>query len=237
MKRIIGVLLLLILTLAIVGCSVENTEIRGEYGNDSESISEDILNDTSDVTGETTSSEVEFSMGNVDGNVYESDFIGIGYKLDEGWSFYDDDQIKELNQLTVDLAGEDYEEIIKNATIVYDMYATDNDQLNNVTVNLEKAGALQIMAVDLEEVMKSTIPIFKSTFENMGYQNVNCETGSVEVDGETLTALHTVAEINGVNMYQTLFQKKCNGYIASIGVTTYFEDRVSNLIENFYWLD
>lgn len=230
MKKIIGFLLLFTLIFTVCGCQNNDIDVRGKYENDTTNVSSDISNDTN-------SSTEEFSLGKITGNVYKSDFIGISYKLDENWTFYNDEQIKELNKIAVDMAGDEVEELLKKANIVYDMYATDGDQVNNININLEKINTSQLLLLDIAENFKTGVPILKDGFKNMGYENINCEIIDVEVDGKTLDALHTTAEINGVNMYQTIFQKKCNGYLASITITTYFEDTISNLIDNFDWTE
>ncbi len=230
MKKTIAFLLLFTLIFTICGCQNNDVDIRGKYEDDTANISSNISN-------ETNSSIEEFSLGKITGNVYKSDFIGISYKLDENWSFYDDEHIKELNKIAVDMAGDEIEELLKKATIIYDMCATDSDQLNNININLEKISPSQLLLLNIAENFKTIAPIIKDGLKNMGYENINYEIVNVEVDGKTLDALHNTAEINGVNVYQTLFQKKCNGYLASITVTTYFNDNFSQLLDNIYWTE
>ncbi|MBQ2896955.1 MAG: hypothetical protein IJE46_01345 [Clostridia bacterium] len=230
MKKTIGFLLLFTLIFTVCGCQNNDIDVRGKYENDTTRVSSDISSDTN-------LSTEEFSLGNITGNVYKNDFIGISYKLDENWTFYNDEQIKELNNITVDMAGDEVEELVKNATIVYDMCATDGDQLNNIIINLEKVSNRKLFSLNIEENLKTLVPILMDGSKNMGYENIDYEIIDVEVDGKMLDALHTTAEINGVNMYQTMFQKKCNGYLASITITTYFYDAISDLIDNFYWTE
>lgn len=229
MKKIIGFLLLFTLVFAVCGCQNNDIDVRGKY--------EDATKVSSNISSDTNSSTEEFSVGDITGSVYKNDFIGISYKLDENWTFYNDEQIKELNNIAVDMAGDEFEELVKNATIVYDMYATDSDQLNNININLEKVSNSKLISLNIAENFKTLIPILEDSSKNMGYENINCEIIDIEVDGKTLDALHTTAEINGVNMYQTIFQKKCNGYLASITITTYFYDAISDLIDNFCWTE
>lgn len=230
MKKAIGFLLLFALIFTVCGCQNNDVDVKGKYENDTTNVSSDISSDTN-------SSTEEFSLGKITGNVYKNDFIGISYKLDENWTFYNDEQIKELNNIAIDMAGDEFEELVKNATIVYDMYATDSDQLNNININLEKVSNTKLLSLNIAGNFKTLIPMLEDSFKNMGYENINCEITSVDVDGKTLDALHTTAEINGVNMYQTIFQKKCNGYLASMTITTYFYDAISDLIDNFYWTE
>lgn len=228
MKKAVGIFLLFAWLVTLCGCQNDDVDIRGKYENDASNFSSDAPKDTN-------ASTEKFSLGKTKANVYESDFIGIRYTLDDNWSFYDDKQIKELNKIAVDLAGDEVEKLLEDATIIYDMYASDSDQLNNININLEKVNISQLVELDIAENFKTLMPILKDSFSNMGYENINLEIGKVEVDGKTLDAIHTTAEINGVNMYQTIFQKKCNGYLASMTVTTFFEDTTADLLDNFRW--
>jgi len=46
-----------------------------------------------------SSQDMELSLGTVTGNKYESEFIGIGYTLPDGWEFYTDEEIKESKRI------------------------------------------------------------------------------------------------------------------------------------------
>ena len=231
-------ILLLLLGLAVSGCGSEEN-VRGDI-----TIEEDAeveISESEETAIEEAETELaeekELSLGVSNGNTYESEFIGIGYQLDEGWGFYTDEQIRELNNVTADLAGEEYQELLSDAEIVYDMFAIDADGLNNVNVNLEKKNLAQILAMDLSEVYENTMPVLESTYENMGGTNFAYEISTVDIAGEELVAAYVSVDINEVPVYQILFMKKCNGYLANVSITNYFEDTTARLLENFYWLD
>lgn len=230
MKKIIVFLLLFTLICTICSCEKKDTDIRGEYA-------KDVSNISSDLSSEINLSTGELSLGKIVGNVYKNTFIGIGYKLDENWSFYDDEQIKELNNIAIDMVGDDINELLKKASLVYDMFATDSDKLNNINIILEKVNNLQLLSLNIADNFNIIAPTLKDGLKNMGYKNINCEIGSVEVDGKILDASHLSAEINDIKMYQTTFQKKCNGYLASITIATYHDNTISDLLNNFYWIE
>ncbi len=225
MKKIIGVLVTVLLMFTVCGCQPDEADVKGTYENSTENVSPDV------------ETEKEFSTGKVNGNVYKNEFIGISYTLDEGWSFYDEERIRETNEMAMDMAGEEYEKIIREADIVYDMCATDSDQLNNININLEKIDNIQLLSLDIAKNFEAIMPTLEETLTNMGCENISHRIDKIEVDGKMVDALFVTADINGVNMYQTLFQKKCNGYLANITVATFFEDITSDLIDNFRWID
>lgn len=178
----------------------------------------------------------ELSLGTVSGSKYESEFIGIGYMLPSGWSFYTEDQIKEMNQYVEDKADQNYLDLIKNADIVYDMMATSSAGTDNVLVTLEKKPAATLDKIDLKQSLETSFKAFKTSFENMGYRNISHEITTVTIDGKGFDAMHINATYGGMKMYQTCIVIKCNGYLATIAFTTFDAAGTAPLLENIYLL-
>lgn len=231
MKRISVLLMVLMLAVTAQGCGSEE-DVRGTITNEAE---EAVMPE--EEISEEDASEAEFSMGNTDGTNYESSFIGLGYQLNEGWSFYTDEQIMELNNATADMAGEEYQELMSEATLIYDMFAADAEGLNNININLEKVNPVQLLALDLSQNFEAAVPTMETAYENMGYSNFVYEVSTAEIDGKEVDTLHITVSINDVNVYQTLFAVKCNGYLANVAVTTYFEDNTAQVLDRIYWVE
>ena len=258
MKKLLAILLALTMIFAFAACGSTPSEddVRGEQNvntteastpadNDANAPSEDATNTpagdtvdtpTEEATEATTenTTEAQFSLGAVQGLNYENKFIGIGCNLPSDWTFYTDEQIRELNNIATDYIGEDFKEAIANAAIVYDMYAHSNDQLKNVNINLEKIDPVTLAMVDLADINKQNESLFKQTFENMGYTNITLEHSSVMIEDETFNCMKTTAEINGIAMYQYLISTKCNGYIANIGITCFGTNQLDDILSYFY---
>lgn len=226
MKKLLVVLLSLFMLFSFVSCGLlDNPEdIRGEQTNNSTGASE------------ATKEEPEFSMGNTEGLTYESKFIGIGCTFDESWTFYDDEKIKELNNVTVDLAGEDFKELMKEATLVYDMFAISSNQIDNVNINLEKINKLTLATMDIKKTMETSYELLEDSLSNMGYTNFAHEISTVEIDGKVFDALTVSSEINGFKIYQKIINIKCNGYLAAIAITASNENTINSILEDFYVL-
>lgn len=217
MKKLLAILMILSVILSLCACAGPGN-IRGEQ------------------SGEDDVKDEEFSLGEVEGLKYESKFIGLGCKLPDDWHFYSDEEIKKLNNMAADMAGKDYQEAIKNASLVYDMFASDDSQMNNINVTLEKVSVVQLATLDLAKNYEKQIPTIKAAFENMGYSNVQCEVSTVKIDGKELTCLRSTAKVAGMTMHQVSFSRKCNGYLAAIAVTAFDKDVLQNLLDAFYWL-
>ncbi len=250
MKKLTAMLLALTMLFAFAACgsTPDEDEVRGEQvvnTTEAPSPSEDVTDaPDADVTDapeidvtdapETDLTEPEFSLGAVEGINYENKFIGIGCNLPSDWAFYTDEQIREINNLAADMAGEDFEEAMKNATIVYDMLATSPDMASNINVNLEKVDPILLAVTDLSDYLEQSIPMIKQGLENMGATVTESEIGTVTIDGIAFDCLRITSNINGLTMCQLLFAIKCNGYIANLAISTTSEVELQEIIDCFY---
>ena len=180
--------------------------------------------------------EPEFTLGTVEGNVYENSFIGIGCTLGSEWTYYSEDKIREINNAAADLAGEDYKQMMENATVVYDMYAGHSNQINTIVVNLEKVDKIQLAVLDLEENLRNTIPSIEQSLGNMGFANITSEIGTVKLGDTDMVCLNVISKVGEFSMYQTLVTIKCNGYLACITFTADSPESIASVISGFYWL-
>jgi len=227
MKKIIVIILCFSMMLSLAACfnSSSEEDIRGNQFS-SEKVPEDSKTENTE----------EFSRGKTENLVYENEFIGIGCALESNWRFYSDEEIMEINNVTAGIAGEEFEEILQEADIIYDMYAINENQLDNINVNLEKMSKLILDSLVIEDALEGNISILKDAFSNMGYSDLQAELDTVNIEGEELTCLYTSGEINGLKMYQKIFSVKCNGYLATFTITTYEENTVDSIIERFYFI-
>lgn len=212
MKKFLICLMACVMLLAMVGCAADKDPYTP--GNKAE--------------------DEEFSLGEVTGKKYESEFIGIGFTLPEGWEFYTDEEIKELNNFVEDKAGQDYLDLLKNATVIYDMAAASPSQTDNVMVTLEKIPNAQLNKLNLAQSLETSFSVVKSSLENMGYRNITHEVTTLTIDGETFTAMNITATLSGMTMRQTSIAIKCNGYLASLAVTTFDAAGTAPLLENIH---
>lgn len=189
-------------------------------------------------TGEQETEFREFVLGSVSGTTYESDSMGLGYRLNDGWTFFSDEEIRQRNNVAAEITGDEYEKLMQEAEVVIDMMAADETELDNINVNFAKVQATpaEMLLLDLTEVYKENLRELRSMYEAMGCQNIDDEIIRVSVDGKQVDAYRITAEINGVQMFQLGFQRKCKEHMATVTVTTFFEDNISRVLENLYWL-
>lgn len=179
----------------------------------------------------------EMKLGTVNGLTWENEFIGIGCTMDDDWTFKTDDEILAMNKLTQDMVTDDLADLLKDADLVYDMAAATGTDLSNMMVTLQKLNSLQLAALNIANELEKSYDISESSLINMGCANLTHSISTITFDGKTFDALVISASISGLTMNQTTFAIKCNGYLASISVTTVGEYDMADLIDNFYVLD
>lgn len=216
MKKYLALFLALTLAVSLCGCF-------GGSGNE-------------DVHGEINppaANEPEFSLGKTEGSVYKNDFLGLGCTLPEGWEFYTDEQILAMNNITGEILDADVAEQLKNANIIYDMMAINAYDGSNINVNLEKFNALQILALDIKASLEAQMGTIKSSYETMGYTDVNVEYQQVTVDGKAYDALVITAKAQEIDISCVVFSFIKGNYMANVSVFTYKPENIDTLLGYF----
>lgn len=268
MKKLLTMMLCTLIILSLAACSKAPTEdeVRGEQITKEATEDKEVVNEEN--ADETTSDEItkedavadeetvdeenveadkveneeeagdDFSLGSTDGLVYESAFIGLGCTLPGDWTFYSDAEIMQLNNYTASVMGEEYEALLKDAQLVYDMYAVDGTGMNSINVTLEKIDNRTLMAIDVADIYSQNATMFEEMYTSMGYSNVKIEQVTFDIEGEEFDGIELSGEINGFVLYQKCFGVKCNGYLASIAITAYNDENITDtIISNFYLID
>lgn len=185
----------------------------------------------------TPQEDATFDFGTTVGGTYENKFIGLGCTLGSDWSYKSDAEIRELNQMTLDMVGDELANQIENAQVLYDMAAYHSNQADNIIVTLEKLTLAQVIATNLETMYEQSGPQVVSALSNMGYANVEWTVTEATVGGKTFAAMKVTSTINEVPMYQLSVATKCGKYIASVAITTFAEDKTQSILDAFYLVD
>lgn len=223
MKKILSLVLAIIMLVGLCSClrDNENDNVRG-----------DIVTQTSSESENEPESEPEFSLGKTANNVYNNDFLGLSCTLSDEWTFYTDEEILQLNNLTAELVDEEIAQSLENANIIYDMYAVQADG-SNININLEKLNALQLISLDIKETLESQIDTIKTAFEGIGYTDINAKYQKVTVDGKEFDALVYDAKIQGIDFYGTVITFRKGNYLANITVSSLQTDKTNEIFSCF----
>lgn len=222
MKKIFSILLIMTLVFCITSCGESKSDVKGSLK-------------TEETDTNNKEEEVDLSLGLAEGNIYENEFLKIGFNLIEGWTFYTEEQIREINNISIDMVDEEIAESLKNANLIYDMYALDSFG-NSVNINLEKLNTVGSAIFSEEEYVNASLETLKDALKSMGFTSVTAEATTVTLAGEKHPAVYVVCANEQLTMYEKIVCKKVGKYMASITIATVFEDNTDTIISQFYAL-
>ena len=228
MKKALCLFLVVMMLVGLCGCffDTDPEDVRGQVNSGSN-------NASTDKNEEPEDKEPEFSIGNVGNSTYTNSFLGLSCTLPAEWVFYTDEQMREMNNIMEDTLDEDVAEQLKNATIVYDMFATVANEGNSINVNMEKFSALQMATLNVKTVLESQIDTIISTYENMGYTNVRVVYEKVTVDGKEFDGLRLSGQIQGIDFYANVFAFTKGNYMANISIFSLLTDKTEEFLGYF----
>ncbi len=223
MKKILSLVLAIIMLVGLCSClgDNENDNVRG-----------DIVTQTSSESESQPESEPQLSLGKTANNTYNNEFLGLSCTLPDEWTFYTDEEILQLNNLTADLVDEEIAKSLENANLIYDMYAMKTDG-SNININLEKLSAVQLIALDIKATLESQIDTIKSAYESIGYTDINIGYQKINVDGKEFDALVLTAKIQGIDFYANVFTFRKGSYLASVTVCSLQTDKIDDILNCF----
>ena len=234
MKKIICMLLSIVIILSLCGCfSGKSNVVDDTLG---EATTEDLTQESSaeEQEEDLQENQSEFSFGQVENNVYTNEFLGLSCALPSDWEFYSEEKILELNNITKEYIDDDYKEQIENATIIYDMFAqTSKDNIKNINVNLEKLNPVQAALLDIKSALEAQKEAIISTYQNMGYTNVQVTFQKVIVDNKEYDSTKIVAKTQGIDFYAMAFTFKKSDYLVNVTVCSAGKDNTSDIFEYF----
>ena len=135
------------------------------------------------------------------------------------------------------MLDEEYAELIANAAVIYDMMAQDAATGSSVIVNLEKANALALAVLDLEDYLNNNTAMLVDALASMGCTVTETKIQDVAFAGTATKGLWIKSSYMGIDMYQLVVPVKCAGYIACVNATTIASDITAELMASFYAID
>lgn len=227
MKKTAMIALMLAALLLLASCAP--TDITGVTsiikGSDSQtdSTASDVQEPVTDLPG----------RGSTDGAVYENASLALGISFDSEWTLYNDAQIAELNGLTEKALGEDYAETVKNADLVYDLYAMRSDG-SSLNLIFENMGILYGTVMNDVSYIDSALPQLETTAAQLGWVIENSEKTTVTAAEQEFHALKLTLNIGGGTLYETVICKKIGNYMAVMTIASVDSNVIDSLIDSFY---
>lgn len=219
MKRLFAFLLSLVLLFSLTGAGTP------VLGGDPEPASD---------SGFTT--EALFSLGTINGDVYENPYIGYGCKL-ENWTYADAEYIAQINNLSGVLMSSDIQKAMRESGAFTEMLATSPDKLSSVTIQYQDITATYgeaFSVISLDTFVELVAPMMPSALEQAGYKDVSVEAGVVKLGGDDHPGFIIHSSYFGMPCYQKEACIKTDDYMVFICVSSFTEDHTDELLSYFY---
>lgn len=239
MKRLLSVILILVIAFAITACG-KNDDTDTSKNKDTE---KSTVEKSTENTEEPTVDDVvdkkfsaEYLLGSTSGDKYENEFLGLGFTLPESFSYKSEQEMRKLNSMTSDIIGEEYEKLVREAELLYAMYAGNPDSSENVNILLQNVDADALKNISVTEYFEKVLPSVKTSLEGLGATDIQHEVGKINIDGTDYDCLEITSKYGEVDLYQTQIVCIKDNYIGTITVTARDEESTKEIYDCFYVL-
>lgn len=204
MKRLSMILLALCLMLALVACGAGNQ--TSSTANTPETTS----------APETENVGTKEIRGKVEGDAYTNDYLNLSIERPQGWAFYTEDQIAEMNGFTTELFEEtDVADIVAEAGQQTDMMMSDGGS-NSLNLIIQPSQSTLETLTD-EQIFQFSEKTVQDQLNAVGWTIDKYEAVTMQVGGEDRSVLHMAITANGVSFdeYQ-IWVRPSGDYMATL---------------------
>lgn len=182
---------------------------------------------------------VAFSAGKIDGRRYTNEYFNIGCELDEKWTVASAEELAALSGVALDAMAqwnvpEMYTEQIKSGATIYEFSASASGGFQTIVVNVTDASAILSEQVDMNTMLQLTKKPLLDMLEEAGMQTKYVENTKVYIGEAEQAALYIEAEYMDIPVYMLVLMIQRGAYLATINITTIYDDTTAALLENFY---
>lgn len=171
--------------------------------------------------------------GSSEGAVYENASLALGIKFDDEWTLYSDAQIATLNGLAEETLGEDYTEAVKNADMIYDLYAMRSDG-SSMNIIFENMGIIYGSVMSESDYIDASVSQAETTFSQMNWTLESSEKVTVTAAEQEFNALELAVNIGSGYLYETLICKKIGNHMAVMTIASVDRSVIDGIIADFY---
>ena len=176
-------------------------------------------------------------LGKIKGDKYENKLLGFGFTLPTGWTFYSDDELREMNDADEDMSLQEYAKQMAEEDVLYVMFAVDAQTGRSVNIVLEKVGYSGPNIKTAEEYMRNSITGLKAAFEELGVESVTAHHIEVSLAGEKVPGVKLTCHLPNGIMYERVLCKRAGDYFVCITIANTGADTPVDILNQFYSLD
>jgi hypothetical protein len=248
-KRFIGFMLATAMMVAVAGCgkqitpaenvteetAVEETAQAEEQTAEAEQTesAEAEENETAEAEAPAEEeSDVEFTTGTVNGNVYENEYFGIKLTVPSDYSFLDDDTLSQLTGMASDIMKDNKaaKQALENGTAAIVAYGIKSGAADNINVTIQSNASLANTIFDEKAIMDVSKDQLKSALESQGAEITSCEVVESEVAGEKHYIIELTGNVNGMEVHEQVVNFQKGDYMMAIEASTFNSDDAATLM-------
>lgn len=174
----------------------------------------------------------EFSMGTVNGNSYENDFVGIRCDLPQDWTIYDEAQLAEMIGLFSDTFTEgDFKDLVEETGTSVIFYAENPSTLSSINITVGDTESYDMAMSDHKALVDAMVEQMPEMMEQAYTTDVKVETDTFSFCGEDTYGTYITATVYGVPIFQRQVIDVEGTYNITITVCSYEEDNTMELLE------
>ena len=176
----------------------------------------------------------DFKVGTEQAGTYANEFFGVKLVLPEGFSFYDDAQMAELNKSVGELqTDEDIVKALESGKAFFDMAA---GSASGATVNavIAYAGTPEAQALDAAAYLEYAKAGLESQLSSAGAKLKDAQVGTYKNDksGDEFASMKVQFDMQGTPMYENLVCMKAGDYFITITATSPDQAELDKILEN-----
>ncbi|MBR4670888.1 MAG: hypothetical protein IKO84_09835 [Butyrivibrio sp.] len=233
-KSIVVILIATMIAFGVVGCgkavAIEPAALNTSTGFSLKSADDTVLGKKETSTSsasETSSSNGEFTSGEIKDNVYENTFFNVKFPVADDMVFADSVKLAELNNTVIDtLDNKGAKETVKNGNPMVVAYA-ENARATSFNVAITSAGKLATAVFNEKKVLEANRETVVKEFEGMGLSDVTTSVEKTTFLGEEHDSLIVRGKIQGQNFSQKMIILIKDGYMAAFTISGLSEDSFS----------
>ena len=164
------------------------------------------------------STGAKISRGTVEGDVYQSEYLGLKFTKPSSWVYSTDEEIAAaMNFAAENLLDENFKKALENNPTIYDMMVVDTLTRTNINVGFENLKKTMSSNITVEQYVDA----LKNQIADVDGMTVSFHDGLETVKlGETeFTKCVCDTTANGVKMTQVYYLRKIDGYMTFVIVT------------------
>ncbi len=173
-------------------------------------------------------------FGTIDGDVYESRFLGIGCRL-EGWHYLTQEEIATTYNMAKYLYSDDVTELLENSPSTTIMSALEPvGGMRNINITLQNTELSFGDYLSEEQIIDIMMPILENTLAQAGYEDLAIERQTVTFLGAEKACITVTGKLYGFDILQKMVFQFHDKYAAYITFTGMNGSQVDDLIAAFY---